>query len=54
MNAMATGSILYIVFFEILTKERHTPYLSGHLQLLGILLGFAVIISLQLLTSHQY
>lgn len=54
LNGIATGSILYIVFFEVLTKERHSSKLGRHFQLFGILCGFSVMVSLQLLTNHQH
>ena len=46
MQGIATGSLLYVVFFEILEKER-AAHSSHHIQLLVIMLGSATIIALK-------
>ena len=39
--AIAGGTLLYVVMFEILQREKEKD-VSGTLQLIGILLGFAL------------
>jgi len=41
MQAIAGGTLLYVVMFEILQREKEKD-VSGTLQLIGILLGFAL------------
>ena len=48
MQGIATGSLLYVVFFEIIEKERAAQS-SHHIQLLVIMLGSATIIALKVL-----
>lgn len=43
---MAAGTLLYVVFFEVLARERENRH-SGIWQLLAILTGFAVMFVLQ-------
>ena len=49
MQGIATGSLLYVVFFEIIEKERAAPQSSHHIQLVVIMLGSATIIALKVL-----
>ena len=48
MQGIATGSLLYVVFFEIIEKER-AAHSSHHIQLLVIMMGSATIIALKVL-----
>lgn len=48
MQGIATGSLLYVVFFEVIEKER-SGRTSHALQLIFILLGSATIIALKVL-----
>ena len=47
MQGIATGSLLYVVFFEIIEKERAVPQSSHHIQLIVIMLGSVTIIALK-------
>lgn len=47
VQGIATGSLLYVVFFEILEKERQKP-VPGVLQVLGVSLGYIFMVLLGL------
>merc|ERR1719461_2077527 len=47
VQGIATGCLLYVVFFEILEKERQKP-VPGVLQVLGVSLGFIFMVLLGL------
>ncbi|XP_076163272.1 zinc transporter ZIP1-like isoform X2 [Ptiloglossa arizonensis] len=49
LQGLASGTLLYVVFFEILQEHR-----SGLKQYLSILVGFVVMFGLQLLTAHSH
>lgn len=49
LQGLACGTLLYVVFFEILSKER-----SGLLGYLAIILGFGVMFGLQQLVSGHH
>ncbi|XP_063987732.1 uncharacterized protein LOC135167932 isoform X1 [Diachasmimorpha longicaudata] len=53
LQGMAAGTLLYVVFFEVLARERANDK-SGLLQLLAIIIGFMLMLGLQLLTSHAH
>lgn len=53
LQAMAAGTLLYVVFFEVLARERDNDH-CGIYQLLSIILGFVVMASLQILTGHEH
>lgn len=46
LQGMAAGTLLYVVFFEVLARERANDK-SGLLQLLAILIGFMLMLGLQ-------
>ena len=48
LQAMAGGTIIYVVVFEILERER-SKNVSGLAQLCFVLLGFCVLLSVELL-----
>ena len=47
VQGIATGSLLYVVFFEILEKERQKA-VPGLLQVIGVSLGFIFMVLLGL------
>lgn len=47
LQGMAAGTLLYVVFFEVLARERANDK-SGLLQLLAIIVGFMLMLGLQL------
>ncbi|XP_017762216.1 PREDICTED: zinc transporter ZIP1-like isoform X2 [Eufriesea mexicana] len=49
LQGLASGTLLYVVFFEILQEHR-----SGLKQYISILFGFAVMFGLQVLTAHSH
>ncbi|XP_076264511.1 zinc transporter ZIP1-like [Rhynchophorus ferrugineus] len=53
LQGMAAGTLLYVVFFEVLARERDNRH-SGIYQLLAILAGFFVMFGLQALTGHEH
>lgn len=52
LQGLATGTFLYITFFEVLPHEMSTPQ-NRLLKVLSIVLGFSVICALILLFSHN-
>lgn len=50
LQGMAAGTLLYVVFFEVLARERNNEH-SGIWQLLAILAGFACMFSLQMISK---
>lgn len=50
LQGMAAGTLLYVVFFEVLARERNNRH-SGVWQLCAILAGFAVMFLLQLISE---
>ncbi|XP_012276790.1 zinc transporter ZIP3 isoform X2 [Orussus abietinus] len=49
LQGIATGTLLYIVFFEILHKHR-----DGLCQFLSVIVGWAAMFALQLSTAHSH
>merc|ERR1719153_975590 len=47
LQALATGTLLYVVFFEVLEKERQKKK-NGLLQVIFVVLGFVVMVLVQL------
>lgn len=43
LNALATGTLLYVTFFEVLQREKNSQ-LSGLLQFLAVVLGFGIMV----------
>ncbi|XP_014283084.3 zinc transporter ZIP1 [Halyomorpha halys] len=53
LQGMAAGTLLYVVFFEVLQREKsHSRY--GLAQLLAIMAGFIVMIALGIFIGHQH
>nr|XP_037273613.1 LOW QUALITY PROTEIN: zinc transporter ZIP3-like [Rhipicephalus microplus] len=52
LNGVATGTLLYVTFFEVLQRDKNSQ-LSGVLQLLAVLLGFGVMLTLVLVLPHD-
>ncbi|KAL0281021.1 UNVERIFIED_CONTAM: hypothetical protein PYX00_002143 [Menopon gallinae] len=53
LQGMAGGTLLYVVFFEVLQREKANSQ-SGLLQLIAIMAGFGVMFALQLITGHDH
>ncbi|XP_044011284.1 zinc transporter ZIP6-like isoform X1 [Aphidius gifuensis] len=53
LQGIATGTLLYVVFFEVLAREKANNK-SGLLQLIAIIVGFCVMLGLQLVTAHSH
>lgn len=55
LSAVSTGTILYIVFFEILQRERtkDTPKLFGLLLYLSMVAGFGMMFYVTLFIAHH-
>lgn len=53
LQGMAAGTLLYVVFFEVLQRERANTQ-SGIWQLVAIMAGFAIMFALQLLSGHEH
>ena len=49
--SLATGTLLYIIFYEILQKVR-CKSISGFLQFLSIFVGFAIMLTINILLSE--
>ena len=52
-EGLAGGTILYVVMFEVLQREKEKE-VSGVFQLLGIVLGFSAMMVLELLGKLFY
>lgn len=53
LQGMAAGTLLYVVFFEVLQKERANTK-NGFWQLASILVGFLLMLTLTLLVGHDH
>ncbi|XP_039277824.1 zinc transporter ZIP1 [Nilaparvata lugens] len=53
LQGMAAGTLLYVVFFEVLQRERANTQ-SGGLQLIAIITGFLVMLGIQVLLGHEH
>jgi len=49
LQGLASGTLLYVIFFEVLSKER-----TGLVQYVAVLLGFFLMFGLQQLTGHEH
>ncbi len=52
LQALAGGTIIYVVVFEVLQRER-SKTVSGLAQLISVMLGFSVIMSIELLGTEE-
>ena len=50
LTSIATGTLLYIIFYEILQKDR-CEHISGFVQFLSILVGFGLMLTINILLS---
>ncbi|XP_046667083.1 zinc transporter ZIP3-like isoform X1 [Homalodisca vitripennis] len=53
LQGMAAGTLLYVVFFEVLQKERANTK-HGAWQLISIIIGFMVMLGLSILVGHDH
>jgi len=53
LQALAGGTIIYVVVFEVLERER-SKNVSGLAQLFFVILGFCVLMSVELLAGHDH
>ncbi|KAF3429699.1 hypothetical protein E2986_11077 [Frieseomelitta varia] len=53
LQGMAAGTLLYVVFFEVLARERANEK-SGLLQLTAIIVGFMLMLGLQIANVHSH
>lgn len=53
LQGMAGGTLLYVVFFEVLQREKANSQ-SGLLQLIAIMAGFGVMFALQLISKYSH
>lgn len=53
LQGMAAGTLLYVVFFEVLQRERANEQ-SGILKLVAIMAGFGVMFALQFISKSIY
>ncbi|KAK8779371.1 hypothetical protein V5799_019287 [Amblyomma americanum] len=52
LNGVATGTLLYVTFFEVLQRDKNRQ-LTGVMQLLAVLLGFSIMLTLVLVLPHD-
>ena len=52
LQALAGGTIIYVVVFEVLERER-SKNVSGLAQLFFVILGFCVLMAVELLGKYQ-
>lgn len=50
LQGLAAGTLLYVVMFEVLNRERQ-KHLSGLLQLIAVLLGFIILLIIQIFSE---
>ena len=53
LQALAGGTILYVVVFEILERER-SKNISGLAQLFFVILGFSAMLTVELAAPHSH
>uniref|UniRef100_A0A0A9XI38 Zinc transporter ZIP1 n=1 Tax=Lygus hesperus TaxID=30085 RepID=A0A0A9XI38_LYGHE len=53
LQGMASGTLLYVVFFEVLQREKGNSK-HGFSQLMAIIAGFSVMIALSLFIGHEH
>ena len=53
LQGVAAGTILYVVMFEVLNRER-AKHVPGLLQLLGIMMGFGVLLLIEIFGKFSY
>ena len=53
LQALASGTILYVVVFEILQRER-SKNINGLLQFLFIIVGFSIMMTVEFLGGYNY
>ncbi|XP_019865011.1 zinc transporter ZIP1-like [Aethina tumida] len=53
LQGMAAGTLLYVVFFEVLSRERGNSH-RGIWQLMAIIMGFALMFGLQFISGHDH
>ena len=53
LQALASGTILYVVVFEILQRER-SKNINGLLQFLSIIVGFSIMMTVEFLGGYNY
>lgn len=51
LQGMAAGTLLYVVFFEVLARERGNKH-SGICQLLAIVVGFLCMFGFQMICKY--
>lgn len=49
LQGLASGTLLYVIFFEVLSKER-----SGLIEYAAVVLGFFLMFGIQLLSKYQF
>merc|ERR1719188_2898987 len=52
LQGLATGTLLYFVFFELLEKERQKKGANSLIQVTFVVLGFGVMIAVQLIENY--
>merc|ERR1719400_2800476 len=52
LQGIAAGTLLYVVMFEVLNRERMKE-VSGLLQLVGVLLGYGVMLIIEIFGPHH-
>jgi len=53
LQGLAAGTLIYVVMFEVLQREREKE-VGGLLQLAATLLGFVIMLIVQLYTHHEH
>lgn len=54
LQGLAAGTILYVTFFEVLDKERKRDSTPGLLKLAFVIVGFCLMICLEVLGGHSH
>lgn len=53
LQGLAAGTLVYVVVFEVLAREK-SKSVSGMLQLLFVILGFTTLLIVELVTDHDH
>merc|ERR1712045_451906 len=54
LQALAAGTLLYVCVFEILEREKSKEHVSGLVQLLFVILGFATLLMVTILIPEHH
>ena len=54
LQGLAGGTLIYVVVFEILQREKDKVQVSGMAQLISVMVGFAALMSIEFFAGHHH